>query len=130
MTTPQDRTPRGSGWLGPVLALYWLALFAVTHLPQAALPKTHLGDKLEHFLAYAVLGGLLTAWMARRRARMRHPMVVALITVLGYAAIDELTQPVVNRHADLRDWLADAIGAAVGVGVSSIVLYFCHRRQG
>lgn len=115
--------------LGPLLAVYWLVMFAATHLPQAAMPQTTLGDKTEHFIAYGVLGFLLATWLALAKPRVRHPMIIALAITLIYAAVDELTQPIVNRHADLRDWLADAIGAALGVLAASLLLYAQRMKR-
>ena len=63
--------------LGPITAMYWLMLFAATHLPQMALPTTTLGDKTEHFITYGILGALLATWLGLAR-RSRHPLLVAL----------------------------------------------------
>jgi VanZ family protein len=107
-------------WLGPLLAAYWLFIFAATHAPQAALPQTHLGDKTEHFLAYGILAVLLFAWLRFTRPRFRRIALPAVLICVAYAAVDELTQPIVNRYTDFRDFLADATGAAIGVLVGMI----------
>lgn len=117
---------RRFGWLGAVLAVYWLGIFAATHLPQAALPQTHLGDKTEHFIAYGLLAFLMTAWLRLARARRRGVGLLVFAVCTAYAAVDELTQPIVNRFADFRDFLADAVGAGLGV----LVGMFAFRRAG
>lgn len=117
---------RRFGWLGVVLAVYWLGIFAATHLPQAALPQTNLGDKTEHFIAYGLLAFLMTAWLRLTRSRRRGVGLLVLAVCIAYAAADELTQPIVNRFADFRDFLADAVGAGLGV----LVGMFTFRRAG
>ena len=103
-------------WLGPLLAVYWLTLFAGTHVPPVAVPVTTLGDKTEHFIAYGVLGLLLVSWLrlTGRPATRRAAVWIALALAISYAAVDELTQPLVGRACDVRDMLADAVGAAIG----------------
>ncbi|MEN1681168.1 MAG: VanZ family protein [Planctomycetota bacterium] len=102
-----------------LLALYAALLFTGTHLP--GVPTAAVGlfshDKLVHFGAYAVLGCLVAVCVTPRGGRLA--LVSGILIVLGIAvvgAIDELTQPYVGRSCDERDWLADVVGAAVGVG--------------
>ena len=108
-------------WLGPLLAVYWLFIFTATHAPQAALPQTHLGDKTEHFIAYGILAAIMCAWLRFTRPTWRRIALPVLLICAAYAAVDELTQPIVNRYADIRDFLADTIGAAIGVLIAMIV---------
>lgn len=117
-------------WLGPLLAVYWLAIFAATHLPQAALPPSTLGDKAEHFIAYGLLAVLLNLWLIHRFPRLPMPWLWTLCIAMAYGAIDELTQPIVNRHAALGDWIADATGAALGVLLVNTVLFAVARWRG
>lgn len=124
-----DRPPGWTRVLGPLLAMYWLIMFAATHLPQSALPQTSLGDKTEHFIAYGLLGFSISIWLSLAKPRLRHPLIIALLIALIYGAVDELTQPIVNRYADLRDWLADAIGAALGIALASLVLFAWKRKS-
>ncbi len=42
-----------------VLGLYWLAIFVGTHLPGALVVTPNVNDKVKHFSAFFVLGGLL-----------------------------------------------------------------------
>ena len=101
-------------------AIYWLGIFALTHLPPVEIPKMHISDKLAHFSVFAVLGVLvhLSLWPSRRAAFFI--MAVTMAVTLIYAAVDELTQPIVGRTCSLRDWYADAWGAATAVAVMTI----------
>jgi len=103
------------------LALGWMALIAVvSHQSAWQGPATASGlplaDKLYHLTEFTVLGTLL--WNAVSR---HHPLpsVTPAMFVLaigaGYGALDELHQSLVpGRSMELGDWLADAVGVALG----------------
>lgn len=69
-------------------------------------------DKLAHAIWFAVLAGLLILGLGRRA----WPWI--LVGTLVFAGWDEWHQLVLpGRSADPGDWLADAVGTLVGVGV-------------
>ena len=107
------------------LAVYWMAIFVGTHLPNELPSLEQIDDKILHFGAYAGLAFLLVA--AFKARRLRHgtlllPLAVAAI----YGCVDELSQKAVpGRQADVADWAADVLGAGVGVfafGVLSLCI--------
>jgi VanZ family protein len=123
MSSPSPQKPASPKlWLG-LFAGYLLALFTGTHLPMevVSLPGDQ-SDKLVHFAAYAGLAWLLAmAWESSTgRLNGRH-LWFAWLAIVGFAAIDEVTQLFVHRDADPLDWLADAVGAAVGLWVFLLV---------
>lgn len=76
-------------------------------------PRFDHADKVAHFGLYAVLG----ATLAYGRSRAGRPIHHALLIGVGllYGVTDELHQRIVpGRHADVADWVADAIGVIVG----------------
>ena len=74
------------------------------------------GDKIEHFIEYAILGFLLS--LALFKTRSRPIMLSAIAICAAYGIIDELHQLFVpGRDADPFDALADIIGSAAGVGI-------------
>jgi len=99
-----------------VLAVYWLALFASTHVPEVPHAiVTRISDKLLHGGGFAILAFLFVwAWSSRGRLAGRQWLVVLAVLVL-YGAADEVTQIPVGRNADPLDWLADVIGVIVGL---------------
>lgn len=127
----QNSTPPSSPrWLGWLLACYWLAIFTGTHIPR--LPEgfgKEGSDKLLHAAAYfglMLLCGLYLGW----QKGLRHSDYGLLFGVAAfYAAADELLQIPVGRHADVRDWLADLCGAALGLLVLAGVRQFTARRN-
>jgi len=115
-TTPLTQT----AWLWQLaLAGYWLALFAATHLPRrVASPPGGRVAELAHFLTYAVLAGLLAITWQRSAGRLSIAHLRwAWVALAVYAAFDELTQIPVGRTASWADWLADVLGALLGLAL-------------
>ena len=109
-------------WL-PV-AVYMAIIFvlsAQSYLPTPLIFGGH--DKLEHFLIYlglallAFRGAVISPLMWRSGPYFQSLCLAAL-----YGASDEYHQRFVpGRTADALDWLADVLGAAVGLVIVSIV---------
>ena len=96
-------------------SLLWVSAFVLTHVPLRAVPQVAGGDKTLHFVGYLVLGCVFSlTLLARQTARVRRIFAVVAVMML-YASADEITQPLVNRHASLTDWTADVAGAAGGL---------------
>jgi VanZ family protein len=113
-----------------VLAAYWLALIAATHVPATSdLRPLDTSDKILHALAYMVLALLLAgAWeLSVGRLNGRH-LGAAWLAVVAYAAIDEITQIPFGRECDFWDWVADAGGAAIGILLFIVVRRLVERR--
>jgi VanZ family protein len=96
-------------------AAYWVTLCVLTHLPPTDLPRMQVDDKMQHFLSYGMLGGMLG--MAMWVTFPRRPLLIwgVLAFGLAYGALDEQTQKLVGRVCDLDDWIADAVGTMAGV---------------
>lgn len=91
--------------------------FATHHpYPDVLMPGvTRLPDALVHFGAYAVLGCLATATLLAFRGRAGWLAILALFLGLaGLAALDEATQPLFRRAAEVKDWVSDVGGIAFG----------------
>ena len=107
---------------GPVCGYAGLIFYlsAQSH-PETQLPfVTHFSDKVLHALEYAVLGAL--CYRAVRGSgneswrRLAIPTAILLASL--YGASDEVHQAFVPfRDSNWLDWLADTIGAALGVGI-------------
>ena len=61
-------------------------------------------------MAFAAL-----AFPLARTGRFR--LTPVLIGASAFGAIIELIQPTFNRSADLNDWVADTLGALIGIGL-------------
>jgi VanZ family protein len=99
------------------LAALWLTLFTLTHIPVPPhTPIDQLGDKFEHFTAYAGLAFMIAAtWeLAVGRLNTRHLVIVWMVVTI-YGALDEITQIPVGRDCEFGDWVADTSGALLGI---------------
>jgi len=90
-------------------------------------PEIFLQDKLLHAAEYAVLGGLLVPALRAVGLRPRVALLAAMVIASAFGASDEFHQSFVpGRSADVADWVADTLGAAVGALVATAAL----RRPG
>lgn len=106
----------------------WLAVFAYLSLifylssQPDPLPSVagRFWDKGWHFLEYCVLGllvGLALRWSGSSTWRAA---ILAFAFASLYGVSDELHQSFVpGRVADVRDWVADTLGAAAGALIAS-----------
>ena len=104
----------GRRWLPPIL--WALLTFAISSVPMPAVVAPPGTDKGVHWVLYFVLGLLSARAVLAEHGRRPVPLLVTLGLVLVFGAVDELHQRwIPGRTVDLRDWVADAIGAACGI---------------
>src|SRR5215471_3024742 len=104
-----------------VTGIYLAIIFTLTHLPPRKLPHVNLWDKLEHFLAYGLLGGLLFVTLWVLRPQTQRLWLVVLVIAMAYGAFDEITQIPVGRDCSIRDWSADVLGVGIAVACLSLI---------
>jgi VanZ family protein len=108
------------------LAVGWaLVIFILSSIPGRSFPKYQVlsYDKVLHALVYSVLGALCFV-AVRRTWPMKTSRLIGLAALLGaaYGLSDEFHQLFVpGRCADLRDALADTIGALLGATAMATV---------
>ena len=112
----------------------------LTYPEYTALPKPqqtgvyqlmqHLVRKSAHFGEYALLGALITLFLSTFSLRFRG--LIALAACVLYAIGDEVHQGFVAGRGPLAaDVLIDSAGAAAGILLAALVLYwFTHHRPG
>lgn len=107
------------------LAVYWLSLLVATHIP-GNIPSLQpsINDKVAHFFTFALLGVLLTLTWAvpAGRLKLRHLLWAWLVLAI-YGVLDECTQPLVSRGAEVWDWVADVTGAGLGILLAAVVFH-------
>ena len=119
-----------------VLAVYWLCLFLGTHLPDMGEVldlrfgvNQGVNDKVMHFSAFFLLGGLL-CYVTNSPHWFKRFASVGWAG-MAYAAIDEITQNFIpGRYPDVLDFAADAAGlwTAIAVYVAAKYVYlFFHK---
>jgi VanZ family protein len=100
---------------------YWLGIFTLTHLPPRTVGRVTVPDTVQHMAAYGVLAILLFATFRVTGWTFRQTLIAVLGLAMVYGAIDELTQPLVGRSAEMADWLADVGGALMGLLICIVV---------
>ena len=100
-------------WL-TIATLFTAIVVLFTHIPQEIMPerlKVRGLDKIEHFVAYGAITILFVLSRRDRFSLLSAAVLFFATSALG--AVDELTQPLVNRVASPVDWLADIVGISV-----------------
>jgi VanZ family protein len=102
-------------WLIAVTAVVVLSLVNLSGLP----PVPAGGDKVEHFLAYALLSAAAVQLFAKRRACL---LVALLLVALGIGL--EFAQGMLTstRMADPRDAVANTLGVLAGLATMTTPL--------
>ncbi len=113
-------------------AAYAVVIFAISAQshPLAFLPEAWLAqDKLLHLLEYAALGALLVPAFRLTGLRPSRAFLAALVVASLYGATDEIHQWFVpGRTADVRDWVADTLGGAIGAATATAFLALRRPR--
>ena len=129
MTLPQDNSAPYARRALAVLIVMWVLAFTCTHLPRGTAPPIGAGDKKSHAVGFFVLGSLFAVAMSALGVRRRRRPWLAIAALAVYAALDEITQPLVNRHASVWDWLADLAGVVVAVICWELLLATAPKRS-
>ena len=109
----------------PVFALAW---FAGTHMPRPPrIPSGLGGDKTVHFVGYAIMMTLALSATANVKLPAVRRITLWLLAGLLFAALDEITQPLVNRTCSFTDFLADAAG--LFAAIAAVALADARRRR-
>ncbi|MCH8170535.1 MAG: VanZ family protein [Bacteroidetes bacterium] len=110
------------------LISYWLILIIATSLPSKDIPSIKLNDKIEHLLAYFILGFLfnIAVLVQNKFTFLKEKAFFSTIIFLGiYAIIDELHQLFIpGRDCSFLDWSADLLGVVFGV----LLTYFLLKK--
>jgi VanZ family protein len=115
-------------------ALYAAVLFALSAQPNPLPflpPELLLQDKLLHGLAYTALGALLVPGFRGAGCSARSAVLLAVALASVYGATDEFHQSFVpGRNADVLDWVADTLGAALGAAAATTLALRRPRGAG
>lgn len=119
-----------------LFVLYVTTAFVLTHLPGSSVPRVSWSasipglDKIVHAGLYFFMAATLANCL---RFRLRSNRVVAGITMVvlaGYAAFDEWSQQFsTHRSPDFFDFIADMVGAWIGVSLFSILRWLRRRMR-
>lgn len=112
-----NRIARVSGWL-LVLAAVFLTL-----APRTLRPQTGVEHHLEHVLAFALVGLAFGLGYPGRRP------LLALVGVLMAALLEVVQAWAPGRHANLSDFIVNAIGVGAGLAAAALIDQMRRRRR-
>lgn len=102
--------------LALLLAVAWLAF-----MPDPPKPQLPQGDKINHLLAFAALGGVALLCAAPGWA----PAALGALGLLAYGGFIEAVQTQLpGRRGEWPDLLADTLGIALGLAASGLLRRF------
>ncbi len=98
-----------------VCLVIWVSALIATHIPPGYVLRGGLSDKFLHAVGYFGLAAVF--WMTLRVYRVDglKRAVCVFFVMLAYAALDEITQPLVGREDSFLDWIADVGGATAAL---------------
>ncbi|MGI9448367.1 MAG: VanZ family protein [Pirellulales bacterium] len=108
--------------------LYSVFLVVATHLPRIPTITQWPGvDKWLHFSAYGCQTVLAMGVLYFTKGLVLKNVALLIVVLTAFGAVDELTQPMFHRQAELLDWLADCAG--VVFGVCSVWMFYSIREK-
>jgi VanZ family protein len=111
---------RVSLWLPPLVYMIVIFHFSSESNPLPEVTE-HVWDKLLHLTEYAGLAFLFCRALTGEGLGWLAAAGAALLLTSVYGASDEWHQAFVPlRSVDVRDWLADTLGAALGAALYSV----------
>lgn len=106
-----------SAW-GPVV-LWAAGILVVTTvpIPTGVEPGELPLDKIVHAAMYSGLGWTVARALHMTGRSTGGALVVAVLAAGAFAGLDEWHQTWVGRNPELADWIADAMGLVLGLGL-------------
>lgn len=114
-------------------AVLAVAIVIFTHLPNDKVPNLIVragDDKFRHVLSYGFLGVLLSWGLRIWVTSPVKTLAWVLASGTGFAALDEVTQPLTGRTCSLTDFFASFGGTLLGGGVMCLVGSLTRQRHG
>jgi VanZ family protein len=109
--------------------LYCAFIFTLTHLPPGAVHPPTGRDKIYHTSVYGMLAILLFATLQASGWTIRQAFISVLGIGMVYGIVDELTQPLFRRSAEIADWFADVIGLLLGLAICLAVGAISRKKD-
>ncbi|MFO7946640.1 MAG: VanZ family protein [Armatimonadota bacterium] len=114
---------------------YAAIILVLTSLPANTIPlvsRFDIADFVIHAcmylpLAVLVLRAMLLTWPGLSFAAVGRN---AWLSVVAFGLLDELHQlPLLTRSCSMWDWLADAAGALVGIGIAYLYVTYVRSKK-
>lgn len=112
------RAARAAAWL------LVLGAIVITLGPQRVRPSTGIDHDLEHALAFAVVGLAFGLGYPTRRTAL------AVLAITGIALMEIIQHWIPGRHATLRDFVVNGLGACTGIAAAALLDTLRRRIDG
>ncbi len=106
-----------------IAATALVGVFLLSVVPAAERPVTGAGSGIEHFLCFALVGGM-TALAFRLTLKTLLPAALMFALVLELAQI-----PLPTRHARFGDFVIDALSACAGILVARLLAWLLRSAD-
>ena len=98
------------------------AIFSIVGKRSGPQLTTHVWDKALHFIEYGALAILLCRALLGEGVGWTAALLVVLVATSAYGASDEWHQSFTpGRNSDVRDWMADSLGAVIALVANVLV---------
>ena len=107
----------------------WIGAFTATHVPGSYIPGpiAQLGDISLHGIGFLGLSSWFILALAAFDVRPSIRILLVLVVMLNYGALDEYTQQFFGRSTELKDWLTDATATVVSLIVWETILFLAKK---
>lgn len=114
-----------------ILILMWTGAFTVTHIPASYIPGqiASIGDIGLHGIGFLGLSSWFVLTLAAFDVKPAIRIILVIVVMLNYGAVDEYTQQFFGRSTELKDWLTDITATVVSVIVWETVLFLAKKMS-
>jgi VanZ family protein len=112
-----------------ILILMWTGAFTVTHIPARCIPGqiAALGDVTLHGIGFLGLSSWFILTVAAFGIKPVQRILLVLLVMMFYGAVDEYTQQFFGRSTQLKDWLTDTMATVVSLILWETILFLAQR---
>jgi VanZ family protein len=112
-----------------IFILMWIGAFTATHIPASYIPGpiAQLGDFSLHEIGFMGLSSWFILTLAAFGVEPPIRILLVMVVMLNYAAVDEYTQQFFGRSTELKDWLTDATATAAALILWETILFLAKR---
>lgn len=112
-----------------ILILMWIGAFVATHIPARYIPGqiARLGDFTLHGIGFLGLSSWFILTLAAFGVKPPQRILLVLLVMMVYGALDEYTQQFFGRSTELKDWLTDTTATVVSLIVWETILFLAQR---
>jgi VanZ family protein len=112
-----------------ILILLWIGAFTATHIPARYIPGqiASIGEIGLHGIGFLGLSSWFILTVAAFNIKPVQRILLVLLVMMVYGAVDEYTQQFFGRSTELKDWLTDIIATVVSLILWGTILFLVKK---